>query len=337
MEHLRGHWYVAAFAHEVTTHPIRRVLFDQPMVLYRTHGGEAVALSDVCPHRRAPLHLGRVIGDEIACPYHGLRFDSSGKCSHNPNFRDAAPNIHARRFVLAEQDYMLWIWMGEPETAARDSIPDFGKVAAPELRPVHGYLKIMAREALISNNLLDLSHAEFIHPYLANDGFNTRLQQTVRQEGKTVFSLYSMDNEPMTPLLAQLWDKKPVTHADMRFNMRWEPPSCLLLEIGATPPGRPASEGVTAHISHHLTPETAASTHYFWTFARDSRRDDASFDGHLQASISQAFMNEDAPIIEWQERYEQLPNLRPTTRGLLRGDSGAVHARRVIKELENDA
>jgi vanillate O-demethylase monooxygenase subunit len=116
--------------------------------------------------------------------------------------------------------------------------------------------------------------------------------------------------------------------------MRWEPPSCLLLEVGATAPGHAGAEGVAAYVSHLLTPETATSTHYFWTFARDSRKGDQQFDAHLQASISQAFLNEDAPIIEWQERYEQLPGSKPPARHFLRGDAGAGRARRVVEKLE---
>jgi phenylpropionate dioxygenase-like ring-hydroxylating dioxygenase large terminal subunit len=335
MNYLAGHWYVAAFVHEITTQPIRRVLFDLPIVLYRTHDGQAVALSDVCPHRRAPLHLGRVIGNEIACPYHGLRFEPSGKCSHNPNFRDPTPNVRARRYAVVERYNMVWIWMGEADSATPTTIPDFNRIAAPDVKPVHGYLRINAREPLISDNLLDLSHTEFLHPYLANDGFNSRLQQDMRQDGDTVFSLYSIANEPMTPLLAQLWDKDPITHADMRFHMRWEPPSCLLLEVGAAAPGRAGAEGVTAYVSHLLTPESATATHYFWTFARDSRKGDQQFDAHLQASISQAFLDEDAPIIEWQERYEQLPDLKPPARQFLRGDAGGARARRVVEKLES--
>ena len=335
MERLRGHWYVAALAHEITTQPIMRVLFDQPILLYRTEDGEAVALSDACPHRNAPLHLGRVVGDRIACPYHGLRFDPSGRCVHNPNFNDPAPSVRARAFPLVERDRMCWIWMDAAEDAAPARIPDFSKIASPTVSPVDGYLKIAAREPLISDNLLDLSHTEFLHPYLANDGFNTRLQQRVRQDDNTVYSIYSIEDEPMTPLLAQLWDKPAIARADMRFHMRWDPPSCLLLEIGATLPGAPPSDGVTAYVSHLLTPETASTTHYFWTFARDSRRDDQTFDGHLQASIANAFMAEDAPIIEWQERYEQLPTLPPVPRQLLRGDAGGARARRVVEQLRS--
>lgn len=335
MRYVPGQWYAAGFIHEITTQPIRRVLFDLPLVLYRTESGEAVALSDVCPHRRAPLHLGRVIGNDIACPYHGLRFNSSGKCSYNPNFRDPAPNVGTTRHTLVERHHMAWIWMGGADAATPNTIPDFSGLTAPSVRPVHGYLMIKARESLISDNLLDLSHAEFIHPYLANDGFNSRLEQTVRQDGNTVFSLYTIVNEPMTPVLAQLWDRDPITHADMRFIMRWDPPSCLHLEIGATPPGHPTSDGVTAYVSHLLTPETATSTHYFWTFARDSRTNDDNFDTLLQTNISEAFIKEDAPIIEWQEKYEQLPNVKAAARQFLRGDAGGARARRVIEKLEN--
>jgi vanillate O-demethylase monooxygenase subunit len=106
------------------------------------------------------------------------------------------------------------------------------------------------------------------------------------------------------------------------------------LEVGATAPDHASADGVAAYVSHLLTPETASSTHYFWTFARDSRREDQLFDTHLQASISQAFLNEDAPIIEWQERYEQLPDCKTHARQVLRGDAGGARARRVVEKLK---
>jgi len=68
---------------------------------------------------------------------------------------------------------MTWIWMAKrtPQLQRRYLISaDWQR---PDVKPVHGYLKINAREPLISDNLLDLSHTEFLHPYLANDGFNS--------------------------------------------------------------------------------------------------------------------------------------------------------------------
>ena len=332
--YMYDNWYVAAFSEEVTRAPMRRTLLDAPVVLYRTEAGDPVALSDVCPHRRAPLHLGQLHGDMIACPYHGLRFDPSGKCVHNPNFNNSPPAIFAKHYPTVERDNMIWLWMGVEEIGDPRTILPFDAVVGSDSRTaVRGYLNIKAAEPLISDNLLDLSHAEFLHPFLANPGFNSRLQQSVREEGDTVLSLYAINDEPLTPILAQLWEKTPIPRADMRFDMRWDPPSCLLLEIGATPPGRDKSEGVTAWVSHLLTPETETTTHYFWTFARDSKRNDDSLSDRLRVGISQAFMAEDAPIIEWQQRYAPTPGSPPVPRRLLPGDRGGARARLVVERI----
>jgi phenylpropionate dioxygenase-like ring-hydroxylating dioxygenase large terminal subunit len=331
-------WYVAGFAEEIGRKPLRRTLLDASVVLYRAQSGDPVALSDVCPHRRAPLHLGQLHGDTIACPYHGLRFDRSGQCVHNPNFNHPPPSVRAKSFPVVERNDLVWIWMGDAAKADSSTILSFEAVVASErVRPVRGYLNIHAAEALISDNLLDLSHAEFLHPYLANPGFNQRLQQSFQQDKDTVLSLYSIEDEPLTPVLAQLWDKVPIERADMRFNMRWDPPSCLLLEIGATPPGRPHSDGVTAWASHLLTPETATRTHYFWTFARDSKLTEEDLSKHLQSGISQAFIVEDAPIIEWRQRYATESGHNSAPRRLLPGDRGGISARAVTERLRATA
>jgi len=73
---LKDHWYVAAWAHEVTRGLLARRLLGEPVVLYRSTAGDPVALEDRCLHRRAPLSLGRVVGDEVECGYHGLRYDA---------------------------------------------------------------------------------------------------------------------------------------------------------------------------------------------------------------------------------------------------------------------
>src|SRR5271170_7139903 len=96
MEHnasiyLQNAWYAAAFADEVKENPLARTLLDTELVIFRQSNGEAVILRDRCPHRFAPLSLGKVVGDQIQCPYHGLRFDSSGACAHNPHTKGGGP------------------------------------------------------------------------------------------------------------------------------------------------------------------------------------------------------------------------------------------------------
>ena len=78
---------------------------------------------------------------------------------------------------------MIWLWMGTEENADPKTILPFDSVVGSDhSAAVRGYLNIKAAEPLISDNLLDLSHAEFLHPFLANPGFNGRLKQSVRED-----------------------------------------------------------------------------------------------------------------------------------------------------------
>src|ERR1700685_74986 len=78
--YLRNAWYVAAWSDDLGDEKlIGRTILKQPIVFYRKADGHVAALDDRCPHRFAPLHMGKVIGgDRVQCPYHGLEFDPSG-------------------------------------------------------------------------------------------------------------------------------------------------------------------------------------------------------------------------------------------------------------------
>ena len=80
MAFLRNAWYAAAWDDELGDKPLARTMLGEPLVLYRDSAGAPVALSDTCPHRFAPLSLGRRDGDTLQCPYHGLVFGKNGIC-----------------------------------------------------------------------------------------------------------------------------------------------------------------------------------------------------------------------------------------------------------------
>ena len=46
--------------------------------------GKAAVLEDRCPHRFAPLSMGKVAEHGLQCTYHGLQFNGRGQCTHNP-------------------------------------------------------------------------------------------------------------------------------------------------------------------------------------------------------------------------------------------------------------
>ena len=82
---IRNAWYVAAWTHEIEPGRIHaRTIIDQPLVIYRTSDGAIVALEDRCPHRFAPLSMGRLEGDALRCMYHGLKFAPDGTVHRDP-------------------------------------------------------------------------------------------------------------------------------------------------------------------------------------------------------------------------------------------------------------
>ena len=81
---LRNYWYVAAYDHEITRHPLGRVILGEPVVFYRLEDGTPVALEDRCAHRHLPLSMGKLVGDALQCHYHGLRYDKTGTCVRIP-------------------------------------------------------------------------------------------------------------------------------------------------------------------------------------------------------------------------------------------------------------
>ena len=49
---------------------------------HREDGRAVRALEDACWHRLVPLSIGKLIGDEVQCGYHGLRFISQALPLH---------------------------------------------------------------------------------------------------------------------------------------------------------------------------------------------------------------------------------------------------------------
>ncbi len=82
---LKNAWYVGAWDTEIGRQKLlRRTLLNEPVVFYRQEDGSPVALEDKCAHRHAPLSSGKLVGNSIQCPYHGLEYDATGACVRVP-------------------------------------------------------------------------------------------------------------------------------------------------------------------------------------------------------------------------------------------------------------
>jgi vanillate O-demethylase monooxygenase subunit len=159
---IRNLWYVAAWSHELTHAPIGRVLLGEPVVLYRRGDGSPVALEDRCPHRHAPLSLGKVEGDALRCGYHGLRFNAGGECTEMPA-RATPPRLAVRTYPVVERWSWLWVWMGDVALAEPARIPAAFGLDDPRWSMRADVMDYEANWELLNDNLCDLSHLDFSH------------------------------------------------------------------------------------------------------------------------------------------------------------------------------
>ena len=162
MTFVRNLWYVAAWSHEIPPAEPRGVrVVGEPIVLYRRGDGTVAALEDRCPHRFAPLSLGRIEGDDLRCMYHGLRFGPDGVCVEVPGSTRVPPRLAARGFPVVERSSWVWVGPGDPAKADPAPVPEAFGLDNPEscarARWTTGRLPAPERQPC------DLSHLDFVH------------------------------------------------------------------------------------------------------------------------------------------------------------------------------
>lgn len=328
MPFLENAWYALCWDQDLDATPVARTVLSVPIVLYRATNGMPVALHDMCPHRFAPLSLGKVKGDNVQCPYHGLVFDRSGTCIANPNAKGTTPQALAvRKYPTFVQNGMIWVWPGDADLAQDTSPPVYDFLEAPGSRTVSGYLQVDANYELVTDNLLDLSHTEFLHPFIAGPGDFEGTELRTAQDGERVTAYHFMPGHCVTPLFRPFFDDS-VEVMDGRAHLHWEAPANMMLEVGATH----GTDDVALPMVHLLTPETETSTHYFWAMQRQRLVDSAELDAGIQAGVTYAFEHEDEPMVRAvAERMagKSLFEMRPA---LLPQDEAAVRARRILSK-----
>jgi 5,5'-dehydrodivanillate O-demethylase oxygenase subunit len=165
---LRRYWYPMAATAEMADRWTMRVrLLGEDLVLYRDRSGTFGLVGEFCPHRRASLAYG--IPDErgIRCPYHGWKFDETGRCIDQPNEPDGSSfreKVATSGYPVRDFGGMLWAYLGPlpaPEIPAVD-----GFVVDGAIRLV-GKAVVPCNWLQIMENSLDPVHAEWAHGILS--------------------------------------------------------------------------------------------------------------------------------------------------------------------------
>lgn len=341
-EYLRNCWYPAVWADAVPAGELfsRRIL-GLPLVFFRLPDGSVTALVDACPHRFAPLRLGTLLPDgRLQCGYHGLEFDGTGKCVNNPH-GDGRIGEKAKvaSFKVVEKHRMLWIWMGE-EAPAEELIPDFSKLdsaAASGLTRLD-HIVIEANYLYVVDNLLDLSHADYLHKGLLSSGDPDGVEfEVIPEKNGGLRMITRIRNAEASAMLKLLW-KPEGGRGDVHSEMRWNAPASLLLKTVATEHGASLDEGTGIYGIHLLTPETDTTTHYSFAAIRLNPRSwGEEADARIRTELAEirrfVFEQQDGLMIREQQKNMNDPALDTRRPLYLSNDVGLSQMRRALAQM----
>ncbi len=326
---LENAWYPIAWDADLGSELLGRTIITKPIVLFRDDEGVIHALGGRCPHRFAPLARGKRVEQGIECPYHGLIFGSDGRCAVNPH-DDIVPKTGVPVYPVYLRYGLIWIWTGDNDRADASLIPDFPFLEDPTFEYTCGTIYGAGHYELYSDNILDLSHAAYLHTGLNASAFLIG-QRKFEQDGNRIWTRIFHPNDyasDVTSIICDVVDKKQ----DHWVDVRWDPPAAMTVTGLVADPGQPKDVAIQSPSLHIFTPESDEATFYFWAAAWP-RRNDPVFADQVRAGFIHAFENEDKPMIKAQ--YELMGgdtfwDLQPV---LLRGDAGGVKARRTLARL----
>jgi phenylpropionate dioxygenase-like ring-hydroxylating dioxygenase large terminal subunit len=335
--YLMNAWYAGALSNEIPSDAFfHRKLLDTAVLFYRKADGAPVALHNRCPHRFAPLHLGKRVGDEVACHYHGLRFDCHGSCTHNPHGTQHIPkNAQVRSYPLLERHGFVWIWMGDAP-ADPALLPDFSPLDIGHPNALaHTYMFMQANYELITDNVMDLSHIDYVHGELITT--RGQLSPQIPHVVETARSVSNRWEWSQTPALLIFADflPNPKTAARHFFTITWTPPGNIQLSVGATQDDGPLDleHTIGQYDLHTTTPETLDTTHYFFATRRNHCVEDAEYNRLKIAGMHDAFAKEDGPLIEAVHAGMGTNDFFSMNPVLLSNDAAPVKVRRMLKKM----
>lgn len=307
---LRNCWYMVGWATDFPADAIVSfTVMDEPLAIYRKSDGTLSALEDRCPHRLVPLSVGRKEGDELRCMYHGLKFAADGRCTEIPGQDRISAKVCVRSYPIEERHGAAWVWMGEAQKADVALIPPIIGPDNPDWAMVCASFDIEANAELISDNLLDLSHAPFVHE--STFGASDMKSLKLMKEGENKRGVSILERG----VRADRWHAGRQSNpyfgdvpSDDRVVSTFLVPGVFILTIHSYAPGIQARIGegdvtetpVFARCTNQMiTPISAGRAKFFYNFGPWANG--ADLKAHC-FGIANAAFQEDKAIIEEQQR-----------------------------------
>lgn len=204
---IRNLWYAVLESRELKSSILGLTRLGERMIFWRDSTGKAVCFYDRCAHRGASLVPGKLCDGTVACPFHGLEYDATGRCVKIPANGKNAPVPEAFRmktYPVHEDFGILWIWWGDSPPADLAPPPFF-----EDLKGMTTYSTVIDpwdnHYTKVLENQLDVVHLPFVHHNTIGRGGRTLVEGPgLEWVGQTMFYHYPYNkvddgSRPRTP------------------------------------------------------------------------------------------------------------------------------------------
>jgi vanillate O-demethylase monooxygenase subunit len=331
-------WYVAAMPEELDGgKPLGRRICGKPMALYRGVGGKVAAVEDFCPHRGAPLSLGRVCEGHLVCGYHGLAMGGDGKTVSMPGQRVRGfPAIAS--YPIEERYGFVWVWPGDASLAKAEDIPMPLWHGKPDWAYGGGLYHMKCDYQLLVDNLMDLTHETYVHASSIGQKEIDEAPVATRIEDGVVITERFMERIQAPPFWQDAMQANGLdrdAQVDRWQICRFVPPSNVLIDVGVALQGQggyhaPSDKKVLSVVVDYMTPETETTCWYFWGMARQFKPESVALTEAIRTGQGKIF-NEDRELLERQQANVSAWPDRQLLK--LNIDGGGVQARKIIDKL----
>ena len=227
---LRDTWIPLALANRVHRRPVRRAMHGLPVFLWRDANKVLHATED------------------------------SPRMIERGRFRGSDFTGAAGEYPLIERYGYAWVWYGDPSSASVDLIPNIPHIPL-EGMPVYmsGNVVFDCSYELVCENLLDLTHADYLHSDLIGDPLGENDTVTVQSTAETVTMVRTAQNRPISKL-QRMWVSKDVEVQDVRFTTLVYVRSGVCILHGDFNPG------LSIRMVHPANPESSSRTRTLVTY-----------------------------------------------------------------------
>lgn len=163
---ITNQWYAIAPSKIVKRGKITAVKrLNLDLALFRDNSNHLGCVVDQCSHRGAALSKGKMKEGHLQCPFHGLEFDTSGKCkvvpSHGLASKEDLHRYNVKSYSVTEKHDIIYLWYGDGEPIGE--VPFF----EDQLNEKFRYSEITdhwnAHYSRCIENQLDVVHLPFVH------------------------------------------------------------------------------------------------------------------------------------------------------------------------------